>query len=215
MNYEEDLHINSGLENEVYQAKIALEQSLNRKVPSIEIPLASGVSMQLREGDYRDADNIHTLDGNVYTKPSLAIGRQNVTSFRIASTSTKPLEPIGYYFISLYTKSREFAEKLDNNPAENIGEPKLVYVTEQNRDKHYGSVLIVQALLEIISDFRIGTLNMQVQNKNIDNMLQKLGFYPIGTGSYGYRNYIIDLSTEREKVRGVFQKYLDQFTHNK
>jgi GNAT superfamily N-acetyltransferase len=187
-----------------------LRESLGSKQPVAEQQLRSGKTLELRVGNYNDADNINMRDHEFYSTTSLAIGRGDTSYFRIASLSYSPLEPVGFYFVMKYPEGDEHWTKKNPEGKRLVGESKLVYVSPNSRGQHLGSILMACSFLDIIDDETIELARGQVANPKMEHALLRLGFKPVGKASYGYEDFTIDLK-EREAVRQIFQKYLNQF----
>ncbi len=190
-----------------------LRESLEKSKVTKRITLKDRRILELREGTYNNADDIHTREHESYSVPALAIGKEEHSDFRIACFADKPYEPVGYYFIRRYPEDDEYNTKPAQGDETIVAESKLVYVAPNQRGQHFGSVLMALASLEAIDDPRVHILRKQVANEKIESILKKLGFEPSGKKTtYGYTDYSLDLRENRESAREIFQKYLDQYT---
>lgn len=187
-----------------------LRVSLGSKQPIAQQQLNSGKTLEFRVGNYKDADNINMRDHEFYNTTTLAIGREGTSSFRIASFSDSPLEPVGFYFVMNYFENDEYWTKKDHEGQRKVGETKLIYVSQSARDHKLGSILIANSALDIVDDESRDILRFEVANERVGHILSSLGFQPVGKTAYGYDDFKIDLA-EREAVRQIFQQYLSQF----
>lgn len=190
-----------------------LRESLEHAKVTKRIIFKDGRILELREGTYKNADDIHIREHESYSVPALAIGKEKHSDFRIASFADNPYDPVGYYFIRRYPKDNEYHTKPHQNDETIVAESKLVYVSPSQRGQHVGSVLMALASLEAIDDPRVHILRRQVASEKIKSILKKLGFHPSGKKTpFGYTDYSLDLRENREGARDVFQTYLDQYT---
>ena len=190
-----------------------LRESLEKSKVTKRITLKDGRILELREGTYKNADDVHTREHESYSVPALAIGQEEHSDFRITCFADKPYEPVGYYFIRRYPEDDEYNKKPFQGDETIVAESKLVYVAPNQRGQHLGSVLMALASLEAIDDPRVHILRRQVANEKIESILKKLGFHPSGKKTtYGYTDYSLDLRENREEARRIFQEYLDSYT---
>jgi GNAT superfamily N-acetyltransferase len=191
-------------------AIVELRASLGAKPPVAKQQLSSGKTLEFRVGNYKDADNINMRDHEFYSTTALAINREGTSSFRIASFSDSPLEPVGFYFVMNYFENDKYWTKRDHEGQRKVGEVKLIYVSPSSRGHKLGSILTANSALDIVDDESRDILRFEVANKRVEHVLSSLGFQPIGKATYGYDDFKIDLA-EREVVRQIFQQYLSQF----
>lgn len=189
-----------------------LRESLEKSKVTKRITLKDGRMLELREGTYKNANDIHIREHESYSVPGLAISQKEHCDFRIACFADKPYEPIGYYFIRRYPEDDVHNTKPVQGDETIVAESQFVYVAPNQRDQHLGSILMALSWLDAIDDPRVNILHEQVANKKIESILPRLGFLPSGKKTtYGYTDFILDVRENRENARIIFQEYLDRF----